>query len=121
MAAKQRDEQLRNYDLPLRGRLLLACGKCQRKLKHGHNPGELVSLKKLLKQQREHDGFRLRLLKVPCLKMCPKDGVTVCTPEQVARHECSILYTVGDVATLYQQYRVESQTSESGEPKFAAF
>ena len=116
MAKPHRDEELRSYDLPLNGQLLLACGKCQRKLKHGDNPAHLASLKKLLKLQRKHDDLRLRVLKAPCLKMCPKGGVTVCTPAQVARHECSILRTAEDVAILYEQCRAESLAHESGEP-----
>ena len=120
MAKQQPDGKLRSYDLPLRDNLLLACGKCQRKLKHGHDGGDLASLKKLLKQQGKHDGFRLRVLKVPCLKMCPKGGITVCTPAQVARHECSILRTAEDVAILHEQCRADSLAKESGEPEFAA-
>jgi len=100
-------ERLRSYPLPLRGDLLLACGKCQRKLKHGEDPEGLSSLKKLLKKQGKQDGVRLHVLKVPCLKMCPKGGVTVCTPAQVARHECSIVRDADEVADLYSQLMVD--------------
>ena len=120
MAERRLDDKLRSYELPLRGELLLVCGKCQRKLKHGHDPAKLASLKKLLKKQRDDDNFSIRLLKVPCLKMCPKGGVTVCTPAQLARHQCSIVRSGEDVALLYEQCRAESLAEESGEPEFAA-
>ncbi len=101
--------ELRSYELPLKGQLLLACGKCQRKLKHGDDPAGLSSLKKLLKRasKAEVDGMRLHVLKVPCLKMCPKGGVTVCTAAQVARHECAILRSAEDAADLYAQCKAE--------------
>jgi hypothetical protein len=97
-----KNEGLRSYPLPLRGDLLLVCGKCQRKLKKGDDPDGLSSLKKLLKKQ---GGLRPHVLKVPCLKMCPKGGVTVCTPDQVARHECSIIRDAEDVAGLFVQMK----------------
>jgi hypothetical protein len=37
---------------------------------------------------------------VPCLKMCPKGGVTVCTQAQLALGECSIVRTKEDVEAL---------------------
>ena len=121
MAKPHLDEVLRSYNLPLRGEILLVCGKCQRKLKHGYDPANLGSLKKLLKKQGKQDDFRIRLLKVPCLKMCPKGGVTVCTPSQVARHECSIIRSTDDVTALYKQCRADSLANESGElNEFAA-
>ena len=100
---------LRSYDLPLKGQLLLACGKCQRKLKKGDDPEGLGSLRKLLKQQAKADplAIRLRILRVPCLKMCPKGGVTVMTAGQVERHECSIVRTAEDVADLYAASKAE--------------
>ncbi len=101
--------ELRSYKLPSKGQVLLACGKCQRKLKDGHDPDGLSSLKKLLKRsgKLDVDGTRLQVLKVPCLKMCPKGGVTVCTAGQVKRHECSILRSAEDTAALYAQCKAE--------------
>jgi predicted metal-binding protein len=109
---------LRSYNLPLKGQLLLACGKCQRKLQQGENH-KLSSLKKLLKRQAKQDpvSLRLHVLKVPCLKLCPKNGVTVCTPAQVARHACSIVRSVDDVTALYEQCKTEQGLTQLSHPE----
>ncbi len=95
---------LRSYELPLKGQLLLACGKCQRKLKKGDDPEGLASFKKLVKKTAKQSPTapRIHILRVPCLDMCPKGGLTVCTPAQVAHHECSILRTQDDITTLVE-------------------
>jgi hypothetical protein len=101
---------MRSYPGPWKGQFLLACGKCQRKLRKSQ-ADDFISLKKLLTRERKKHpaGLRLRVLNVPCLKMCPKDAVTVCTPAQVARHECSIVSIPRDVPALYQQCKLESR------------
>ncbi len=101
---------LRSYELPLRGRILLACGKCQRKLKDDPEH-DLASLKKLVKKAGKEaaKGEGIRMVKVPCLKMCPKAGITVMTPAQVGRAECSILCSKSDVATLCENMLSERQ------------
>ena len=97
---------LRSYELPLKGQLLLACGKCQRKLKKGDDPEGLASFKKLLKKAAKQSPTapRIHILRVPCLDMCPKAGIAVCTPAQVARHECSILRTKDDINVLVDAF-----------------
>jgi hypothetical protein len=95
---------LRSYSLPKRGTLLLACGKCQRRLKHDGDPANIASLKKAAKKitRETQPDLRLRVLKVPCLKLCPRDGITVCTPAQVTRSECSIVRTPTDLKLLVE-------------------
>jgi hypothetical protein len=108
----RRQSTLRSYPGPWKGQLLLACGKCQRKLKKSQ-ADDFISLKKLLTRERKKhsDGLRLRVLNVPCLKMCPRDAVTVCTPAQVACRECCIVRIPEDIATLYQQCGLEGSSS----------
>ncbi len=99
-------KQIRSYPAPTRGPFLLACGKCQRKLKDDGAPNGIASLKKALKQRAKASSQKVSVtvLKVPCLKMCPRDGITVCTAAQVAQHQCSIVRTGEDIDALIQLY-----------------
>jgi predicted metal-binding protein len=92
-------EEIRSYRAPWKGQLVLVCRKCQRKLKKSSG---IAKLAKGLKKSARHsvDGPRLHVIQVPCLKMCPKGGVTVCTQDQLARGECSIVRTREDVEAL---------------------
>jgi predicted metal-binding protein len=83
---------------------VLVCSKCQRKLKgSGDHP---LKLKKELKKLAKNDPDRLKLhvISVPCMKLCPKGGVTVCTPQQFSQTPptVTIVYTEADAASLYQ-------------------
>ncbi len=100
---------LSSFPVPASGPLLLACGKCQRRLRQSGDPEGIAPLKKLLKQHSKHQpgSVRPHLLKVPCLKICPKYGITIATAAQTARHECSILRTRGDVDALYRALQPE--------------
>jgi hypothetical protein len=93
---------IRSYRAPWKGQLLLICRKCQRKLKHSGKKKGLAKLGKTLKK----DGPQLHVIEVSCLQLCPKGGVTVCTQQQLARGECSIVRTGADVDSLLEQYEV---------------
>jgi hypothetical protein len=88
-----------------KGPLLFACRKCMRKLRHEkHQP--LAGFKKLLKKRGKKLGFpqKLRVIDTPCLSVCPRGGVTICTQAQMGRGECSILRQPGDVDLLVLHY-----------------
>lgn len=59
--------------------LLLVCKKCCRKLDGGFGPKGADDLPAALKQELRDTGRRgtVRLVKVGCLSLCPKDAVTV--------------------------------------------
>jgi hypothetical protein len=90
---------VRSYRAPWKGQLVLVCRKCQRKLKKSSG---IAKLAKDLKKRARHneDGARLHVIQVPCLKMCPNGGVTVCTQGQLARGECSIIRTKEELEAL---------------------
>ncbi len=90
--------ELRSYRGPWKGELVLACGKCQRKMKGGKVGNLKKSLKKI--SRAEGEGLVIKVLKVPCLKMCPKGGVAVCFGAQLQRSECSIVRTEEDLETI---------------------
>jgi predicted metal-binding protein len=95
-------EEVRSYRAPWKGQLVLVCRKCQGKLKHSGKKSGLAKLAKSLKKRsrRDESGLKLHVIQVPCLKMCPKGAVTVCTQGQLARGECSIVRTAEDVEAL---------------------
>lgn len=97
---------LRAYKGPWRGQLLLVCRKCRKKLKDDDGKGKTARLSKKLARlaRRGKETSTLYVIDTPCLKMCPKGGVTVCTAEQVANSECSILRSKRDVARLFALY-----------------
>ncbi len=103
------------YQIPWKGQLVLACGKCQKKLKRSDG---VAKLSKALKKRarRDEDGPKLRVIEVSCLKMCPKGGVTVCTQAQLGRNECSIVRNRADVDSLYQECKAQHSMTLSARP-----
>jgi predicted metal-binding protein len=96
---------MRSYRAPWKGKLILVCKKCQRKLKHAGKKTGVAKLSKALKKRakRDPDGLKLHVIEVPCLKLCPKGGVTVCTQRQLGRGECSIIRTGADLDALVEE------------------
>jgi hypothetical protein len=105
--AEPRQGAVRSYQAPWKGELLLVCRKCQKKLKHDGKKNGISKLSKALKKRARHDenAPRLHVLEVPCLKMCPEGGITICTQRQLGRGECSIVRSKADVDALYRQYQ----------------
>ena len=80
------------------GELLLACRKCQKKLKHEDRG--LSRLKKTVKRRNKGSpGRELRVVNVPCMDVCPKGGVTVCLLER-SPVRLAVLRDVGDLERL---------------------
>jgi hypothetical protein len=115
--AEPRQGIVRSYPAPWKGELLLVCRKCQKKLKHEGKKNGISKLNKALKRRARHDenAATLYVLQVPCLKMCPRGGVTVCTQRQLGRGECSIVRSSADIDALYQQYRSSTLDHVQGE------
>jgi hypothetical protein len=103
------------YPIPWKGQLVLACRKCQKKLKRSDGTAKLSKALKR-RARRDEDGLKLRVIEVPCLKMCPKGGITVCTQAQLGRGECSIVRNRGDVDSLYQQCKAQHSMTLSARP-----
>lgn len=71
----------KSYPPTWEGDLVLACRKCQRKLKGTPGMRALAKLKKTVKRHnKEHPEASLHAINVPCMDLCPKNGVTVCIP-----------------------------------------
>ena len=104
------EESVRSYRAPWKGQLVLACRKCQKKLKHSGKKNWLAKLGKTLSKRARQNGdeVHLHVIEVSCLKLCPKDGVTVCTQAQLARQECSIVRTKADVDSLLGQSKPQA-------------
>jgi predicted metal-binding protein len=79
------EQGLKSYSPPWKGRLLLACRKCQKKLKKSEHQHALANLKKTVKaRSKQHPENGLHVLSVPCMDMCPKNAVAVCMPSKAA-------------------------------------
>jgi predicted metal-binding protein len=104
------EETLRICRTPWKGQLVLACRKCQKKLKDDGKKTKLAKLSKQLKKlaRRDESAPMLHVADVSCLKLCPKGGVTVCTEQQLMRNECSIVRTTGDLRQLLGQLQNRS-------------
>jgi hypothetical protein len=91
---------LKSYPVPWQGEIILGCRKCQKKLKRDGNLSDLTKLKKTVKRfNKEHPEQPLHFINVPCMDLCPKDGVTVCCPERDAT-QLSILRSSEDLGRL---------------------
>jgi hypothetical protein len=79
-------KDLKRYPAPWEGQLILTCRKCQKKLKHDQNLRALAKLKKTVKRyNKEHPDQQLHVINVPCMDLCPKGAVTVCTARDSSR------------------------------------
>jgi hypothetical protein len=105
---------MQSYPIPWKGQLVLACGKCQKKLKRSKGSKLSKALKR--RARRDQEGLRLRVVEVACLKMCPKGGITVCTQGQVGRNECSIVRNRADVDSLYEQCKAQHSMTLRARP-----
>lgn len=79
------DQRLKTYPAPWQGELVLACRKCQKKLKYDNDLQPLAKLKKTAKRfNKKHPDRQLHVINVPCMDLCPKGGVTVCCPARAS-------------------------------------
>jgi predicted metal-binding protein len=84
--------------VPWQGQIVLACRKCQKKLKGDQRLGVLSKLKKVVKRHNKaHPTKQLQVINVPCMDLCPKHGVTVC----ISTRNClSVLRSEEDIEKL---------------------
>jgi hypothetical protein len=77
------ETDFKTYPAPWQGQLILACRKCQKKLKGSKDLEALAKLKKTIKRHnRKHPERALHLIPISCTGLCPQNGVTVCNPAQ---------------------------------------
>jgi hypothetical protein len=92
----------KTWPAPWHGEVLLACRKCQKKLRKHPLRGALSKLKKIVKRRnREIPGAALHVIPVSCLKLRPKDAVSVCLPSRYA-DRVFILRSENDLDDLYR-------------------
>jgi hypothetical protein len=102
------EPDFKTYPAPWTGQLILACRKCQKKLKASKDLQALAKLKKTVKRHnRKHPERALHLIQIPCTGLCPKNGITVCNPTQNP-DQLLILRSEDDVKLL--QCRQERQS-----------
>jgi hypothetical protein len=98
---------LRIYRTPWKGELVLACRKCQRKMKKRRGAGALRKVKSWFKKRARQDpeGPTIHVIDVACVKLCPKGGVTIFAQQQLAHHPpgVCIARSEEDLEAFYQQ------------------
>ena len=67
---------LRLYRARWKGEVIFACMMCQRMMKTHGGPRAMARLKSWFKR-RSRDHAQVRVIDIPCVKLCPKGGVTV--------------------------------------------
>ena len=96
---------LRAYKAPWRGELILACTKCQRKLKKRKGTKAFANIKKWFKRRGKSDegGPDVRVVGIDCIKLCPKASVTIARQQQLGNvgGEVSIIRSEADLEGLY--------------------
>ena len=91
---------VKTYRPTWEGELVLACRKCQKKLKHDGGKRSLAKLKKAMQRVRAGaSGRQLHVINVPCMDLCPKGGVTICVASQTP-HQLSIIYSEQDLKKI---------------------
>jgi hypothetical protein len=87
--------------------LILACRRCQKRLRKTEHPPRFAKLKKWLKSRARREGLKkspLHLIEIPCQKICPKAGLVLLTQSQLATHPTTffIIQTKEQMETLYR-------------------
>jgi hypothetical protein len=109
-----REEALRMYRVPWKGEALFACRKCQRKMKRG-GPAALAKVKKWFKRRaKKGKDPTVHVIQIPCVKLCPKGGVTVFSRRQLMREPPGICIarTEADLEELYCELTEVALSSE---------
>jgi hypothetical protein len=100
-------KHVKSYRPPWKGDLLLACRNCQKKLKGEPGLRALAKVKKTIKRlNKEPPNAVLHVINVPCMDLCPLNGVTVCNPSHIP-HRLSILRSKQDINALLCEPRSE--------------
>jgi hypothetical protein len=75
------EKKIKSYPVPWEGRLMLACRKCQKKLKKEDGFEALANVRKTVKRRGKRlDQNFFHVINVPCMDLCPKHAVTIYTP-----------------------------------------
>lgn len=97
---------LRIYRAPWKGELVLACKKCQRKIRKHDGPGALGKISRWFRRRTKEnpDAAPVRVIEIPCVKLCPKGGVTIFSQRQLAHQPSGVCIARSeeDLEAFYQ-------------------
>jgi hypothetical protein len=108
-------EALRMYGVPWKGEALFACRKCQRKMKRTGVPA-LAKVKSWFKKRaKKGKGAPVHVIQIPCVKLCPKGGVTVFSRRQLRQEPpgVCIARTEADLEQFYCELTEVALSSEN--------
>ncbi|AXC09624.1 hypothetical protein ACPOL_0239 [Acidisarcina polymorpha] len=106
MKAEKTESELKNYSAPWTGEVILACKRCQKKLRREKHPSEFSRLKKWFKNRGRQlpSTTAFHIIEIPCQNICPKHGVVVLSRPQLASRppRFSILSSERQVERFYE-------------------
>jgi hypothetical protein len=96
-------QALRIYRAPWEGETLFACRKCQRKMKRNGVPALAKVKRWFRKRAKKSKDASVHVIQIPCVKLCPKGGVTFFSRRQLLREPPAVCIarTEADLEKLY--------------------
>jgi hypothetical protein len=92
---------LSSYPTPWEGSLILACRKCQKKLKGNRILKSLAKLQDSIERLNKlHSRSPFHIVSVACMDLCPKGGVAICNTAW-RTDRLLILYGEEDIEDIY--------------------
>jgi hypothetical protein len=105
----QTEPPVRRFAPTWKGELVLACKKCQRKLRKHHGDPALARIRRWFRARGKRDplGPAAFVINVPCMKLCPKNAVTLFPVRQLAADPpgISMARSEADLERLYASLR----------------
>jgi ABC-type arginine transport system ATPase subunit len=76
----------RSYPAPWKGEIILACKRCQKRLRKSRPSARFARLRKWVhaKVRKDKLSAPVHLVEIPCQKICPKNGIVVCNRAQLS-------------------------------------
>jgi hypothetical protein len=108
-------EALRMYRAPWKGEVLFVCKKCQRKMSRDAMPA-LAKVKKWFKKRaKKSKDAPMHVIQIPCVDLCPKDGVTIFSRRQLMQEPSGVCIarTEADLEKLYCELTEVALSSEN--------
>lgn len=98
---------MKSYEAPWKGEVLLACKRCQKRLRKSKASPDFARLRKWIKWRQRRDpnsGVKpLHVIEIPCQKICPKKGIVILLQPHLAAQPArfSIICSEEQMRALY--------------------
>jgi Fe-S-cluster-containing hydrogenase component 2 len=88
---------MKSHPAPWSGEVLLACKRCQKKLRKSKASPEFARMRKWIKDRLRHEPWSaqkpgLHVIEIPCQKICPRNGIVVLRQSQLTERRAQFLH-----------------------------